>query len=110
MSRAPASRMTAKDNSPGNWRKKVSDSVWHQQLSSMSSATPDDASVYWLEPFQNYKAMCPYLVGSYEQVGDELATIRRRGLSHGHSRHSASDAEELTHTFAAFEAATQQAV
>ena len=24
-------------------------------------------------PFQNYKTMCPYLVGSYEEVADELA-------------------------------------
>src|SRR2546429_184233 len=30
-------------------------------------------SPYWLVPFQNYKTMCPYLVGSYERGGDELA-------------------------------------
>jgi alkanesulfonate monooxygenase len=24
-------------------------------------------------PFENYKTFCPYLVGSYERVGDELA-------------------------------------
>jgi alkanesulfonate monooxygenase SsuD/methylene tetrahydromethanopterin reductase-like flavin-dependent oxidoreductase (luciferase family) len=28
---------------------------------------------YWLIPFQNYKTACPYLVGSYERVGQELA-------------------------------------
>ena len=88
---------------------KVSDSVWHQQLSSMSSATPDDASVYWLAPFQNYKAMCPYLVGSYEQVGDELATYFGAGYRTV-ILDTPRDAEELEHTFAAFEAATQQAV
>ncbi|HEU0175868.1 MAG TPA: hypothetical protein VFV58_16510, partial [Blastocatellia bacterium] len=28
---------------------------------------------YWLIPFQNYKTNCPYLVGSYERVAQELA-------------------------------------
>jgi alkanesulfonate monooxygenase len=49
---------------------KVSDSVWHGQLSQ-----PDrggESGPYWLVPFQNYKTMCPYLVGSYERVGAEL--------------------------------------
>ena len=52
---------------------KVSDSVWHGQLSDLADATATGDSPYWLVPFQNYKTMCPYLVGSYERVGDELA-------------------------------------
>jgi alkanesulfonate monooxygenase len=52
---------------------KVSDSVWHGQLSELADATASGDSPYWLVPFQNYKTMCPYLVGSYERVGDELA-------------------------------------
>ncbi|PYO40650.1 MAG: alkanesulfonate monooxygenase [Gemmatimonadetes bacterium] len=52
---------------------KVSDSVWHGQLSDLADATASGESPYWLVPFQNYKTMCPYLVGSYERVGDELA-------------------------------------
>lgn len=49
---------------------KISDSVWHHQL----SATTGEAkgSPYWLVPFQNYQTMCPYLVGSYERVADEI--------------------------------------
>ena len=86
---------------------KVSDSVWHQQLSSMSQATLDDASVYWLAPFQNYKAMCPYLVGSYDQVGEALATYFGAGYRTV-ILDTPPDAEELDHTFAAFAAATQQ--
>jgi alkanesulfonate monooxygenase len=50
---------------------KVSDSAWHQQLSATGGAT--EQSPYWLIPFQNYKTMCPYLVGSYERVAQELA-------------------------------------
>jgi alkanesulfonate monooxygenase len=88
---------------------KVSDSVWHKQLSTMSDEMTGDGSVYWLAPFQNYKAMCPYLVGSYDQVGEELA----RYFGAGYRTvilDTPRDAEELHHTFAAFEAATQQAV
>ncbi|HSL82001.1 MAG TPA: LLM class flavin-dependent oxidoreductase, partial [Thermoanaerobaculia bacterium] len=44
---------------------KVSDSVWHRQLSKTAQTT--GGSPYWLFPFQNYKTMCPYLVGSYER-------------------------------------------
>lgn len=52
---------------------KVSDSSWHKQLSEMAEETQRQRSPYWLVPFENYKTMCPYLVGSYSQVGNELA-------------------------------------
>ena len=60
---------------------KVSDSVWHKQLSETVAATEADSCAqtdgeqnpYWLTPFQNYKTNCPYLVGSYERVAQELA-------------------------------------
>jgi alkanesulfonate monooxygenase len=60
---------------------KVSDSVWHKQLSEMGAAieaesggqTDGEQNPYWLTPFQNYKTNCPYLVGSYERVAQELA-------------------------------------
>jgi alkanesulfonate monooxygenase len=81
---------------------KVSDSVWHQQLSQMGEAPA--ASLYWLVPFQNYKTMCPYLVGSYEQVGGELG----RYIGLGYRRFILDvppSAEELHHTNVAFERA-----
>jgi alkanesulfonate monooxygenase len=56
---------------------KVSDSVWHQQLS--QTGTAGEESPYWLVPFQNYKTMCPYLVGSYAAVGAELSRYFSRG-------------------------------
>jgi alkanesulfonate monooxygenase len=52
---------------------KVSDSVWHKQLSEMSARPTDEKNPYWLVPFQNYKTFCPYLVGSYNRVARELA-------------------------------------
>ncbi|MFL6648294.1 MAG: LLM class flavin-dependent oxidoreductase [Sulfurifustaceae bacterium] len=50
---------------------KVSDSVWHKQLAELGERT--EPSPYWTVPFENYKTMCPYLVGSYDRVGQELA-------------------------------------
>ncbi|HEY7655923.1 MAG TPA: LLM class flavin-dependent oxidoreductase [Burkholderiales bacterium] len=52
---------------------KVSDSSWHQQLSKLAESAPGVENPYWLTPFQNYKAVCPFLVGSYERVADEVA-------------------------------------
>jgi len=52
---------------------KTSDSVWHKQLSDLAHSSDEKGSPYWLGPFQNYKTFCPYLVGSYENVADEIA-------------------------------------
>jgi alkanesulfonate monooxygenase len=51
---------------------KVSDSLWHQQLSQTAKHTKTNRSPYWLRPFENYKTFCPYLVGSYDHVAEEL--------------------------------------
>lgn len=52
---------------------KVSDSVWHKQLSEMGKETESENNPYWLVPFKNYKTFCPYLVGSYERIAEELS-------------------------------------
>lgn len=51
---------------------KVSDSVWHQELSALKDDRTDGYP-YWLRPFQNYKTSCPYLVGSYREVAEIVA-------------------------------------
>ena len=82
---------------------KVSDSVWHHQLAGMDAAA---RNVYWMLPFQNYKTMCPYLVGGYEEVACEIA----RYLAAGYRRiilDVPPNPEELAHTFAVFTSATQ---
>ena len=83
---------------------KVSDSDWHRQLSELGEDS-SPRNPYWLGPFQNYRTFCPYLVGSYEHVGAELA--RYVGLGYStfildvpHSR------EDLDHIAAAFAATT----
>lgn len=82
---------------------KVSDSVWHKQLSEMAAESADGP--YWLFPFQNYKTMCPYLVGSYERVGRELGRYVSLG-ARTFILDVPPDEEELRHTHSAFAAAS----
>ncbi len=86
---------------------KVSDSVWHRQLSELAEAAASQESPYWLLPFENYKTMCPYLVGSYDCVGDELARYIGMGYR-SFILDIPPDEEELRHTHAAFEHAVQR--
>ncbi len=57
---------------------KTSDSVWHKQLSELAATTREN-NPYWLLPFENYKTFCPYLVGSFDRVAQELARYMRVG-------------------------------
>jgi alkanesulfonate monooxygenase len=58
---------------------KVSDSLWHKQLSELTEAAKEQRSVYWMVPFDSYKTNCPYLVGNYRQVADEVGRYVRAG-------------------------------
>jgi alkanesulfonate monooxygenase len=58
---------------------KVSDSHWHMQLSELSTAADED-NPYWLHPFEQYQTFCPYLVGSYSRVGEEVARYLELGF------------------------------
>ena len=44
---------------------------------------------YWLGPFQNYQTFCPYLVGSYDRVGAEVARYVDRGTTRVRARRPA---------------------
>jgi alkanesulfonate monooxygenase len=84
---------------------KVSDSVWHGQLSQKGAGA--EAGPYWLVPFQNYKTMCPYLVGSYERVGAEIG--RYAALGHrAFILDVPREADDLHHTSLAFDRALEQ--
>ena len=77
---------------------KVSDSSWHHRLSGLAQAQSRsdgdsqggangaangaaNGDAYWMLPFTNYKTFCPYLVGSYDRVGGELARYFEKGCS-----------------------------
>ena len=52
---------------------KVSDSHWHRQLSQAAKDNGLREGPYWMWPFENYKTFCPYLVGDYAQVAEQIA-------------------------------------
>jgi len=57
---------------------KTSDSVWHKTVSNLGTESHGN-NTYWLRPFETYKSFCPYLVGSYDRVAEELAHYIRTG-------------------------------
>ncbi len=81
---------------------KVSDSVWHQQLSDLGQSS--ERNPYWLTPFQTHKTYCPYLVGSYSTVANEIARYVDLGFSTFIVDIPPSE-EELYHTGIAFKQA-----
>jgi alkanesulfonate monooxygenase len=88
---------------------KVSDSHWHRQLSDMAAATSAEDDPYWLLPFENYATFCPYLVGSYERVGAELARYIELGF-HSFILDIPASEEELQHIGVVFERARASVV
>ncbi|HEY7739812.1 MAG TPA: LLM class flavin-dependent oxidoreductase [Steroidobacteraceae bacterium] len=80
----------------------VSDSRWHRQMSTLATTAGSGEHPYWLVPFQNYKAMCPYLVGSYDRVADELIRYVESGFRTFILDEPAS-ADEIKHTGVTFE-------
>ncbi|HVR28429.1 MAG TPA: LLM class flavin-dependent oxidoreductase [Thermoanaerobaculia bacterium] len=81
---------------------KASDSMWHAQLSRLADVDAAEGNPYWLFPFQNYSTMCPYLVGSYQEVSRELERYIALGYTTFILDVPASE-EELHHSMLAFD-------
>lgn len=86
---------------------KVSDSEWHRQLSDLARASARQESPYWLFPFENYKTFCPYLVGSYDRVAEEVGRYQGVGCRTFLMDVPAS-AEELQHIRTVFARAQER--
>ena len=87
---------------------KTTDSQWHKQLSELGEKPVSEENPYWLGPFQNYKTFCPYLVGTYERVGEEIASY----IGFGYKTFILDippSHDELQHTATAFQAAQELA-
>lgn len=56
---------------------RVSDSTWQQRLGSLPSTNGEQP--YWLWPFKNYQTFCPYFVGDYQTVANEIARFIASG-------------------------------
>ncbi len=80
---------------------KVTDSNWHRQLSDLGEDQLSERNPYWLGPFENYKTFCPYLVGSYTNVGAELGRYMRLGFK-TFIVDVPTEPDDFVHTAAAF--------
>jgi alkanesulfonate monooxygenase len=81
---------------------KVSDSSWHAQLSALAKREGNGQGTYWMLPFESYKTFCPYLVGAYRDVEDELARYLALGFCKVILDIPPSE-EELRHTRVVFD-------
>lgn len=57
------------------------DSVWKRRLKAASEQVVAAENGYWLVPFSNYQADCPYLVGAYEYVFNRLQRLIAAGIT-----------------------------
>jgi len=56
-------------------------SFWHRSLSADARRSSVPREAYWLYPFRTYKTYCPYLVGSYAEVGELLRRYLDLGVT-----------------------------
>lgn len=56
------------------------ESVWKRRLKADADAAAAINQAYWLEPFRNFQADCPYYVGSHEQVAQLIAGLVLNGI------------------------------
>ena len=80
---------------------KVSDSSWHHQLMDQVKQGTEERDPYWLVPFENYKTMCPYLVGNHDVVAQLISAYREKGY-HTFILDIPGTEEDLSHTAEAF--------
>jgi alkanesulfonate monooxygenase len=57
------------------------DAVWKRRLKAESERVVTAADGYWLAPFANFQADCPYLVGAHEYIAERLRRLVRRGVT-----------------------------
>jgi alkanesulfonate monooxygenase len=88
---------------------KISDSQWHKQISNLAKESESTQSVYWTWPFENYRTFCPYLVGSYQDVSEELSGYLQLGYR-TFILDIPPNREELRHAQAVFQMASEQTI
>ncbi len=86
---------------------KNTDSVWKQRMR-LAADQPDRSDTgYWLQPFRNFRADCPYVVGDYRRVADVLVRLIRGGIDVFVLDIQPRE-EEFQHISRAFDVARQQ--
>lgn len=85
------------------------DSVWKRRMKLLSEDAELCRNGYWLNPFRNFKADCPYLVGDYERVAGMIVQLITRGVDM-FIIDLPADEREFHHLHAAFSLAKQQLI
>ncbi len=57
------------------------DASWKRRMKIAAENSEGAAPGYWLEPFRNFEADCPYFVGSYAQVSALIEQLVEGGVS-----------------------------
>jgi alkanesulfonate monooxygenase len=57
------------------------DSVWKRRLRDARQNDELQDNGYWLLPFLTFQADCPYLVGSYAEIGAKLRRFAEKNVS-----------------------------
>lgn len=89
--------------------RKISDSHWHERLCELAAERAQTETPYWMVPFENYRTMCPYLVGSHDEVAAALSIYIRRGY-HDFILDEPRSEEDLVEAMAVLELAREQAM
>jgi alkanesulfonate monooxygenase len=56
------------------------DSVWKRRLDETGQGSDIHENGYWLLPFLTFQADCPYLVGSYAEIGAKLRSFAEQNV------------------------------
>ncbi len=56
------------------------DSVWKKRLMFAENTADQSDSGYWLAPFRNFQADCPYFVGSRDELRDLIIALIKAGV------------------------------
>jgi alkanesulfonate monooxygenase len=58
----------------------ITESSWQGSIASLTMPDNNNGDPYWLVPFRNYHTYCPYLVGSYDEVGEAVGKYLSGGV------------------------------
>ena len=83
------------------------DSVWKRRMKLLSDDDQLRADGYCLQPFRNFAADCPYLVGAHSEVANIIAQLIIRGV-HTFILDLPASEQEFEHVHAAFRLAEQR--
>jgi alkanesulfonate monooxygenase len=86
---------------------KNTDSQWKRRLQMAAAQESADARPgFWMMPFRNFQADCPYFIGSHERAAELVAGLVRAGV-HTFVLDIPLDEEEFENTARAFDRASR---